>query len=75
MERMITDQVRVEPDIAAINRLLNRAQQVAVSEMSPLYTREEGKKVLSAFQLKLEGPPTHISNFLRLIANANLKIS
>ena len=74
MERHMTDTVKVSPDIRKVNSYLRRAKQVAVSSIHPIYVKEEGKRVLSAFNMDLEGPAKHLSYLNRLLDDANLKI-
>lgn len=74
MERHMTDIVKVSPDIRKVNSYLRRAKQVAVSSIHPVYAGEEGDKVLSGFNLNLEGPAKHISYLNRLLDEAHLKL-
>jgi hypothetical protein len=45
---------------------------VAISSIDPVYAANHE---IEAFNIRVEGPPRHMSYFNRLLANANLKVS
>ncbi len=73
MTSFVTTSVKVSPDIAKVNVALNKAKQVAVQSMRPIYTGVD-RDVLEAFNLSVEGPEKHVSYLRRLLQDANLKI-
>lgn len=72
MENTVIENLRVRPRIGLLNKYVQKVQKVAISSIDPIYTGNE----LEAFNIRIEGPPRHMSYFNRLVAaDANLKVS
>jgi hypothetical protein len=70
-EHFVTEHLRVSPKIGLLNKYIQKVKKVAISAIDPVY---EDNHEIKAFNIRVEGPPRHMSYFNRLIADANLKV-
>jgi hypothetical protein len=71
-EHFVTEHLRVSPQIGLLNKYVQKVKKVAISAIDPVYADNHE---IQAFNIRVEGPPRHMSYFNRLIADANLKVS
>ena len=71
-EHFVTEHLRVTPKIGLLNKYVQKVKKVAISSIDPVYAANHE---IEAFNIRVEGPPRHMSYFNRLIADANLKVS
>jgi hypothetical protein len=66
----------VRPDIGLLNRYAQKARQVAITQIDPIF--ESGnladQKDLSALRINVEGPSKYLQYFQRLIDGADLRV-
>lgn len=73
MEKTVIEQVKVSPRIGLLNHYVHRVKRVAISSIDPVFSVDNE---LEGFNVKVEGPPRHMSYLNRLIASdTNLKVS
>lgn len=70
-----TENFRVIPQIRLLNKYVQRAKKIAISSINPVTLHNAQGSTVNALNIRVEGPPKHISYFHRLISEANLKIS
>lgn len=70
-EHFVTEHLRVSPKIGLLNKYIQKVKKVAISAIDPVYADNHE---IQAFNIRVEGPPRHMSYFNRLIADANLKV-
>ncbi len=70
-DHFVTEHLRVSPKIGLLNKYVQKVQKVAISAIDPIYAENHE---IQAFNIRVEGPPRHMSYFNRLIADANLKV-
>ena len=66
----------VRPEIGLINRYAQKAKQVAITSVNPVFgaaDAESQRRALQALRIQVEGPRQHLSYFNKLIEGANLK--
>ncbi|MBX2860322.1 MAG: hypothetical protein KTR14_03750 [Vampirovibrio sp.] len=73
--KILSENIRVLPDISRVNGYLQKAKEVAIKGISPVYADNGAKGELAALSIQVEGPAKHLSYFYRLIDEANLKLS
>jgi hypothetical protein len=71
-EHFVIEHLRVTPKIGLLNKYVQKVKKVAISSIDPVYAANHE---IEAFNIRVEGPPRHMSYFNRLLANANLKVS
>ncbi len=71
------ESILVRPQISLLNRYAQKAQQVAITAVNPVfsgYEAESHRRNLTALRIRVEGPPKSLNYFNRLIEGANLKM-
>ncbi len=71
------ESILVRPEIRLLNRYAQKAKQVAITSINPVFSASEAeseRRNLQALRIQIEGPQKHLSYFNRLIENANLKM-
>jgi hypothetical protein len=71
-EHYVTENLRVSPKIGLLNKYVQKVKKVAISSIDPIYA---DNNEIRGFNIRVEGPPRHMSYFNRLLADANLKVS
>lgn len=71
-ELLVTESLRVTHKIGLLNKYVQKAKKVAINSIDPIYT---DNNEIRGFNVRLEGPPRHMSYLNRLLADANLKVS
>ncbi len=67
----------VLPQIRLLNRYAQKAKQVAITSINPVFSASEAesqRRGLQALRIQVEGPQKHLSYFNSLIEGANLKV-
>jgi hypothetical protein len=65
----------VRPNIGLLNRYAQKAKQVAITSINPVFSGAEAeskRRELQALRIQVEGPQKSLSYFHRLIEGANL---
>ncbi len=71
------ESIVVRPNIGLLNRYAQKAKQVAITSINPIFSPAEAetqRRNLMALRIQVEGPKKHLSYFNRLIEGANLKM-
>jgi hypothetical protein len=71
------ESIVVRPQIGLLNRYAQKAKQVAITSINPIFSASEAenqRRDLLALRIQVEGPSRHLSYFNRLIEGANLKV-
>lgn len=66
----------VRPDIGMLNRYAQKARQVAITAINPVFSAAEAeskRRALQALRIQVEGPQKSLHYFNRLLEGANLK--
>ncbi len=74
--KFIEESILVRPEIRLLNRYAQKAKQVAITSINPVFSASEAeshRRDLQALRIQVEGPPKHLSYFNSLIEGANLK--
>jgi hypothetical protein len=71
-ESLVTESLRVTHQIGLLNKYVQKAKKVAINSIDPIYADD---KQIQGFNVRLEGPPRHMSYLNRLLLAANLKVS
>lgn len=71
-ELLVTENLRVTHKIGLLNKYVQKAKKVAINSIDPIYA---DNKEIRGFNVRLEGPPRHMSYLNRLLSDANLKVS
>lgn len=67
----------VRPEIRLLNRYAQKAKQVAITAINPVFSGSEAeshRRNLQALRIQVEGPQKSLSYFNRLIEGADLKV-
>ncbi len=72
LEPVITESMRVTPQIGLLNKYVQKVKKVAISAIDPIYSETHQ---LRGFNVQIEGPAKHMSYLARLLSDANLKVS
>lgn len=67
----------VRPKIGLLNRFAQKAKQVAIISINPIFSSSEAvdqTRNLLALRIQVEGPSRHLNYFHRLIEGADLKM-
>lgn len=71
------DSILVRPEIGLLNRFAQKAKQVAITSISPVFSASEAesqRRSLQALRIQVEGPQRSLNYFNRLIEGADLKV-
>jgi hypothetical protein len=71
------ESILVRPNIGLLNRYAQKAKQVAITAISPIFSGSEAesrRRELQALRIQIEGPQKSLSYFNRLIEGADLKV-
>lgn len=71
-ESLVTESLRVTPRIGLLNKYVQKVKKVAISAIDPIYA---DNNEIRGFNVRVEGPPRHMSYLHRLLADANMKVS
>lgn len=71
-ESLVTESLRVTHKIGLLNKYIQKAKKVAINSIDPIYA---DNNEIRGFNVRLEGPPRHMSYLNRLLSDANLKVS
>lgn len=71
-ESLVTESLRVTHKIGLLNKYIQKAKKVAINSIDPIYA---DNNEIRGFDVRLEGPPRHMSYLNRLLSDANLKVS
>jgi uncharacterized protein (DUF1778 family) len=71
-ELLVTENLRVTHKIGLLNKYVQKAKKVAINAIDPIYADDNQ---IRGFNVRLEGPPRHMSYLNRLLSDANLKVS
>lgn len=71
-ELLVTENLRVTHKIGLLNKYVQKAKKVAINAIDPIYA---DNNEIQGFNVRLEGPPRHMSYLNRLLSDANLKVS
>jgi hypothetical protein len=66
----------VRPEIRLLNRYAQKAKQVAITAINPVFSGSEAesrRRELQALRIQVEGPQRSLNYFNHLIENADLK--
>jgi hypothetical protein len=69
MLELLTEEFVVTPEIKQVTHYLNKAKQVAVQSIQPVFSDDLQVKGLN---IKVEGPQKHVSYFGQLLKSAKL---
>jgi hypothetical protein len=69
MLEMLTEEFTVSPEIKQVTNCLNKAKQVALQSIQPVFSDDLQVKGLN---IKVEGPQKHVSFFGQLLKSAKL---
>jgi hypothetical protein len=75
--RFTEESMLVQPKIGLLNRYAQKAKQVAITAINPVFSGAEAenhRRALQALRIQVEGPQKSLSYFNRLIEGANLKV-
>jgi hypothetical protein len=71
MMDLTTEEFTVSPEIKQVTAYLNKAKQVAVQSIQPVFSDDLQIKGLS---IRVEGPEKHLSYFGQLLKTAKLSL-
>lgn len=73
----LEESLLVQPKIGLLNRYAQKAKQVAITAVNPVFSASEAesnRRGLQALRIQVEGPQKSLNYFNRLIEGANLKV-
>lgn len=74
----IEESILIRPDIGRLNQYAQKAKQVAILSINPVFSSYEAEtqtRALQALRIQVEGTQNAMRYFNRLLEGANLKVN
>lgn len=75
--QFVEESYLVQPRISLLNRFAQKAKQVAITSVNPVFSHaeaEDARQRLMALRIQVEGPSRSLARFRHLLEGANLNV-